>query len=382
MSQVLRGPNSRCAIEVLRTGSEAILAVLDTDCSIALISHPLAWAESGPQFKTGRAFLEFDQVWKPLLRQGPKGIEPYPLLDAVRKFIKGCYAPPFGFKSGALDALVEVLPSGEHHLFTREAGFIGRFASLDDATMIAGALKAVKPIIFSTAEEFMELVDLDQGVVLSDLDPVKEWPAKIDVNIAMGVLEMAKAKKKDKTKKVAKAEATQRRADGPVAQARMIFEAMKSETDSSKIIAACEAKGINRGTATTQLGRWRKENGITVKRGGARKKAAEKAPPSGKKADKKGKKGKEKDGIPPSPKGAKRHKPAAKPSGKPDESATTPSSSSSGQKQSPSPVAASAQTEKAATASTGSGQATIAGAAAAASSPSPAPASTPSTAKK
>lgn len=58
--------------------------------------------------------------------------------------------------------------------------------------------------------------------------------------------------------------------DGAVAVSKFIFEEMKSENDSSKIIAACVKAGVNKGTATTQLGRWRKAKGITVKRGGAR----------------------------------------------------------------------------------------------------------------
>jgi hypothetical protein len=210
MSQVLRGrlhhtaSRSRCAIEVIRTDTEAVLAMLDDDCAVTLISHPLSWAEVGPQYPDGKAFFQFDQVWQPLQRLGPSGIEPYPPQEAIRKIIRGCYSEPAGFKGGSLEALMDALPHGDIHLFTREWGFIGRFVSLEDAQMIAGALKAVKPIVFSTAEEFMALGTIDQGAVLCDLDPVREWPAILQLKDAMGVLEMAKAKKANKSKKVEK----------------------------------------------------------------------------------------------------------------------------------------------------------------------------------
>lgn len=334
MSRVIRGPESRCAIEVLRTDSEAVLAMLDSDCQITLRSHPLTWAEIGEQFREGKRFFEFDQVWRPLDRLGPTGIEPYPVIEAVRKFIRGCFSAPAGFKGGSLDALADLLPHGDVHVFTREWGFIGRFASVEDAQMISGALQAVKPIIFSTAEEFMGLVDLDQSVVLTDLDPAREWPTNITRAIATGVLEMAKKKVKVKAKKVKAAEATQRRTDGPVHKARAMFEKMR-ESDSSEIIAACVAAGINKGTATTQLGRWRKENGIAVKRGGARsktdKKAATDAPAKKKGGKKKEKKTEDKkeQGIPPGPKGSKRHKPQPPQPSEPSSSTASPSSTSS-----------------------------------------------------
>lgn len=385
MSQVLRGPHSRCAVEVLRTNSEALLAMLDADCAVTLISHPLAWAEVGSQFRDGKHFFQFDEVWHPLMRLGAAGIEPYPLYEAVRKIIRGHFSAPAGFKGGSLDALMDVLPHGEVHLFTREQGFIGRFAAVEDAQMIGAALKAVKPIIFSTAQEFMQLGTVDQGVVLFELDPVREWPAKFNQKQATGVIEMAKAKTKTKAKKVEKAEAKQKRADGPVAKARGIFEKMKDK-DSSEIIKACEEAGVNRGTATTQLGRWRKENGIVVKRGGARKKAKEAvgdqsaaATESPKPEDKKGK-GKSKakgKGIPPSStKGEKRHNKKAAPS-----PSSTQSSSTGATQTAPSPEKKAASDPAApATASSPSPSGTTASASPAASTPTGAPSSTPASA--
>lgn len=67
--------------------------------------------------------------------------------------------------------------------------------------------------------------------------------------------------------KIVKVEQRQLRIDGPVAKARSIFEKMKGQ-ETPAILAACDKAGVNHGTATTQLGRWRKENGIVVKRGG------------------------------------------------------------------------------------------------------------------
>ncbi|MDZ4343960.1 MAG: hypothetical protein U1E51_16190, partial [Candidatus Binatia bacterium] len=121
-----------------------------------------------------------------------------------------------------------------------------------------------------------------------------------------------KKAKKVTPKKVQKVEASRKRADGPVAQARVIFEKMRNETDSSKIIAACVAAKINKGTAGVQLGRWRKENGIVVKRGGARAKPVEKkAVPKPKAAVKDKKKEPAKKPVTKSKPAAK--KPAAKP---------------------------------------------------------------------
>lgn len=323
MAQVLRSREARCGIEVLRTEDSVVMAILDSDCSVALLSHPMTWAEVGSQYKDGKHFFQFDDEWRPLYRMGPQGVEPYPVVEATRKFIRGCFSEPTGFKAGALDALVDVLPPGEVHLFIRGVGFIGRFCSLEDAQMIAGALKADRPIIFSSPAEIMGLSDPDLSEVMFHLDPAYEWPKQIKPHNAEGIFEMAKKATKKKAAKVAKAEAKQRRADGPVAKAREIFEKMKEETDSSKIIKACEEVGVNRGTATTQLGRWRKEKGITVKRGGARKKgdaksAAKTDKPSSKK--KGSKKGEQQPGLPKSSKkGEKRHKPAT-----PDKSSASP----------------------------------------------------------
>lgn len=330
MAQVLRSREARCGIEVLRTEDSVVMAILDTDCAVTLKSHPTVWAEVGEQYQGGKHIFNFDDEWRPLFRMGPAGVEPYPVVEATRKFIRGCYSEPAGFKGGALDALIDVLPHGEVHLFVRGVGFIGRFCSIEDAQMIAGALKAERPILFSSAEEFMALPDPDQVEVITLLDPGYQWPKKFTLQHAQGVIDMAKKATKKKATKVAKAEAAQRRADGPVSKAREIFEKMyaaNKEVTSSEIIKACEDAGVNRGTATTQLGRWRKEKNITVKRGGARKKGDEKS--AAKKKDKPSP-GKKK-ANPPQPalpksktKGEKRHKPKPQSSATPDKSSDTP----------------------------------------------------------
>jgi len=316
MAQVLRSREARCGIEILRTEDAVVMAVLDSDCTIDLKSHPTVWAEVGAQYRDGKRVFQFDDEWRPLFRHGPHGIEAYPVVEATRKFIRGCYSAPSGFKGGALDALIDVLPHGEVHLFIREIGFIGRFASLEDAQMIAGALKVDRPIIFGSPEEIMELPDPDLIELITWINPEYRLPSKLKLTHAEGIFEMAKKTVKKKVAKVAKAEAKQRRADGPVAKAREIFEKMR-DASSADIIAACEAAGVNRGTATTQLGRWRKANNIQVKRGGARKKGDAKSaaktdqPSPGKKSSKKGASAEPKGGLPKSKaKGEKRHKPA------------------------------------------------------------------------
>ena len=290
MNQVLRGPGAKPAIEIVRTEGEVVLCMLDDDCSVALKSHPVIWKEVGEEYKEGFAFLNFDDHWKPMTRVGPHGVEPYPVIEAVRKIIRGVYSAPMGFRGGALAALVDVLPAGEVHLFARGSGFIGRFAAVEDAQMIAKAMEVASPIIFDSAEAFRNLPTLDQSAVMLALDADRQWPDKITSKTSTEVFELAKGVTVVKPKKVEKAEAKQRRADGPVAQVRALFETMKDKS-TAEILDAAEKAGINRGTASTQLGRWRKEKGIVVKRGGARKpkeKAA--AAPAKKTSEKKDKK--------------------------------------------------------------------------------------------
>lgn len=363
------------------------MAVLDDDCSIALKSHPTTWVETGEQFRDGRAIINFDDEWRPLFRHGPTGVEVYPVLEATRKFIRGCFSEPTGFKGGALDALVDVLPQGDVHLFVRGVGFIGRFSAVEDAQMIAGALKADRPIIFGSSEEIMAMPEPDVVEIITALDPEFVWPKKFTINHAQGVYEMAKKATKKKAAKVAKAEAAQRRADGPVAKAREQFEKIHKanpEATSDVYIKACEDAGVNRGTATTQLGRWRKEKGIAVKRGGARKKAEKSAAKTDKPATKKGGKKKSakkkepaapKPGLPKSEKGAKRHKPGAATPGKSSGTTQAPAPSDKPTETKPSPQTASVASAPATSPATASGaQGTAAGASSspAASSPKPA----------
>jgi hypothetical protein len=63
-------------------------------------------------------------------------------------------------------------------------------------------------------------------------------------------------------KKVAKVATKAKRADGVVARVRALFAAAKDPTDTPAILVAAEKAGINLATCRTQLGRWRKENGI------------------------------------------------------------------------------------------------------------------------
>jgi hypothetical protein len=57
--------------------------------------------------------------------------------------------------------------------------------------------------------------------------------------------------------KVVKAKASTR-PGGSVAKARAIFEELKGKSR-NEVMAACDAAGINKGTAATQYGRWKRE---------------------------------------------------------------------------------------------------------------------------
>lgn len=265
--QVLRGPGARIAIEVMRDAGDAIIARIADDSSIELINHPLVWIDKGPQYRDGRRELNFDEEFLPLkLRTG----ELYPVADAARRMIRGTYAAPVSFRGGALEALIDLLPVGDVHAFAREGFFIGRFELSADAALVAKAIGAVRPIIFGSPSEFLALVSVDQQCVMQLIDGEREWKAEVNNALATEICLLAGSMVKRKAPRIEKSErkqaATQKRADGPVAQARAIFEAHRANLDREKCIAECIAKGINESTAATQFGRWKKEMGITVKK--------------------------------------------------------------------------------------------------------------------
>lgn len=281
MQQVIQDHNSHCAIEVARTPVDVVLARFAEEGAVELITHPLKWQAKYNDIEPMPVEREFDRIWRPLLKSG----EPYPVVDAARKFISGTFTAPSSFRSGALEALVGLLPSGDFHLFSPTNGFIGRFSDIKDARRVIKAYGIEGVVMFGSAAEFQALSAQAQQVVLQALDPERKWSAKINDRLAKEVFGMSKKAQQKKTPKpVAKAAAKNKRADGPVAKARALFESMKGK-DTADIIAACEKLGINKGTANTQLGRWRKEQGIVVKRGGPRKAKPATAP--AKKASKK-----------------------------------------------------------------------------------------------
>jgi hypothetical protein len=289
MLQLLKGPGARCALEVHRDDNQVVLAMLEEDCHLGLKQHPVKWTERyGDGDNVRYLSVHFDDRWKPVMRPGPSGLEPYSAYEAARKMIRGIFGPPLGYRGGVLSALMEVLPEGDVHLFTANEGLIGRFCSVDDARMIAAAIGETNPIVFESPQEFMALAPASKDVVLRQIDPKREWPVQFNSKLANEVFQMVtKVPKKKTTKTAATAKPEKKgRADGPVAKAREIFAKMKGEA-SIDIIAACVKAGVNKGTATTQLGRWRKENGIEVKRGGSRTKSEGKATAAQKPAKKK-----------------------------------------------------------------------------------------------
>jgi len=288
--RVLRGrladdSSSRVVIEIGREGPSVDLITIGEGGVIDLVHHPLTWFEFG---RDGvKVLLSFDSQFKPL---AGKGAEPYPPLDALRKMMRGCFgAPPPGYRGGALEAIIDALPSGDAHLFTPDGEFVGRFASIEDARLIGSALGVRGAAVFDGPAGVLALPGEVRKAVGAALGPNRSWQAeRITNRQAKEIYEMAtKARKKaaaavSKTTKGKKA--TRSRTDGPVAQARAIFDKMKNATG-SEILAACEKAGLNKGTANTQLAKWRKENGISVRRGGDRKSAkAAKKPAAKKKA--------------------------------------------------------------------------------------------------
>lgn len=284
---VLRGRirgsiNQVTFLEIRRTDREAVIALRESDGWVNIHSEPLEYREI-----VDGLLMEF-KYDRNVSQQFDKYELPYPPDRAARLLIKGAYSRPYGFRNGALGALISVLPSGPIHLFEQESGFVGRFASTDDVKIVVEAMKC-RAIVFSSEKELQKLSAVDLQVVLSHLDPERKWPPKLNQKLYKEVYEMSSKANTKAAPKIAKADARQRRTDGPVAKARGIFEEMKDK-GTADILEACVEAGVNRGTATTQLGRWRKENGIVVKRGGARKHDAKKD--EAKKDDKKKKDGK------------------------------------------------------------------------------------------
>lgn len=282
--RVIKDRESRCAIIISEAPDAVAMVRLEVGTGITVLQiHPMVWGENaatGEMHYSGvspnHIKWSFDEMWRPVI--GSDG-HPYTVQEAARKFLRGVNQPTMPeFGSGAVEALTRCLPEGDVHLFTAESGFVGRFSAVEDAVLIARAHKQ-KPIFFENAKDIKELSDQDLAVVKAALDSERKWPQKINYQ---EIYNMSKAKTAAAPKKVTKVEASKKRADGPVAKARAIFEKMRDKT-SAEITAACIAAGINKGTTNVQLGKWRKENGIVVQRGGGKKVAPKaKAKPAAK----------------------------------------------------------------------------------------------------
>ena len=273
--RVIKDRQSRCAIVISEAPDSMALVRLEEGTGrVVLDLHPMVWGENP---STGEMFYRngdvspshikwsFEEMWRPVI--GSDG-HPYTAQEAARKFLRGVspkMIPEFG--SGAVESLQRCLPEGDVHLFTAESGFGGRYAAIEDALLIARSHRQ-KPITFESPKDIKKLSEQELNIVQTSLDPDRKWPQQVN---PQEIFTMAKEKQAAAPKKVQKVEASKRRADGPVAKLRELFAKMVSEVkgDSKAVLAAAAKLGINKGTTTVQLGKWRKENGIQVQRGGA-----------------------------------------------------------------------------------------------------------------
>lgn len=282
--QVIKDKSSRCAI-VIAEGPDCFSLLRHNDDGIVVVdNHPLTWPEEMPGRSKGeQANWTFWEYWKPVIVENV----PYAVDKAARLFLKGInpkILPTFG--PGSITTLIDCLPPGNVHLFTPENGFVGRFAEDDDAKAVARALKE-RAIFFAGATELKQLSPGDLKIVTDAVCPDFKFPVKPKATHYNEVFDMAKNAAKKKSTKVAKTEASKKRADGPVAKIWAIADKLHAAGKGSKeMIEACTAEGINRGTIGVQLGKWRKKNGIIVKRGGGpkvTKPATDKPKPAAKK---------------------------------------------------------------------------------------------------
>lgn len=273
--KVLKDRESRCAIVITEAPDKVAMVRLNSDGTVILDLHPTVWGEKPDtgemvydpdKIRKEHLKWNFDEMWKPVMVKGG-GL--YSVQEAARKLLRGIngkVAPDFG--NGAIEALMTCLPHGDVHLFTEESGFIGRFSATEDAVLVARA-RHERGIHFESPADLKALPGQDFKIVQSILDASRKWPDNPGAKLYKEIFEMSKAKQTSELpKKMKKAEASKRRADGPVAKARELFAKMKTEvvSDSAAVIAACLKAGINKGTASVQLGKWRKENNIVAKR--------------------------------------------------------------------------------------------------------------------
>lgn len=287
--RVIKSYEARVAVELFNDGeADAQLLMYNTEggfVGIDVCAWPQVWNELLEDKATGnRIVRKFGQWWMPCFDKG--GVD-YPPLKAVRSFLTPGLGVANKFSDRAFDAVISILPSGDFHLFTAD-GFGGRFLTREDAVAIGKAMR-VKSVVVGSPDDLKTLMTSELNVVLSALDPEREWNVKPTKRFFTEVFSMAKA-----AKKKAKAAATTSakgggkkvgvaRPDGPVAKARAIFEKMRGK-ETKEIKAACDAAKINPGTTSVQLGKWRKENGIVVARAKPKTKPAK---PKAKAASKK-----------------------------------------------------------------------------------------------
>lgn len=278
--RVIKDRESHAAIEV--DPDARLLLRLGDNSSIILQEHPPTWFETIEG--VGRVEYNYDKFWRPMtLANG----EPYPPVEALRKMMRGSVSAPTSYGEGVLDLVMEYLPTGDCHVFAPGLGFLGRYCCVEDAKLIARMHGVSKPVVFADLKEFHGLpVEQQSLVALAVGAPAKE---KYNQRSLQEIFAMSKDAKRKKMQRPGTSPATKAqtgtgrqkpgpsRADGPVAQARAIFEKLGGK-DTVAIREACAKAGINPGTTSVQLGKWRKEKGIVVERGPSKKTVAAAAP--------------------------------------------------------------------------------------------------------
>lgn len=303
--EVVIDKQARIGIVISEAPDKVALLKLDDGGAVVLVLHPTEWPEDRPDVPAAqRRMWTFREYFKGCMRD-PK--TRYPVDAAARKLLAGInpkVTPTFG--PGALDALVECLPHGLINLFTPQGGFVGRFEEVGDAKLIARCMQE-RALLFENVDDLKAMDKADLITLQAHIDPNFKW-AITPKKQYQEILDMAGKKTKAAPRKVASAQASRKRADGPVAQARALFDKMKAaKATRGAMIAACIAAGINKSTANTQYGHWRKETNYQA--------------PAEVKADKPAKKkeaakAETKSGSKPKKKSAAASKPAAKPAAK------------------------------------------------------------------
>jgi hypothetical protein len=260
-ARVVRNIHANIAIEIISTATQAVMV------------HRMNGTPELERFvfATPGQRREYETDWQQAF--GKDG-QPYDPAYVARRFIKGDLQKPFIINTQVIEALAEVFPKGDHHVFTG-IGFVGRFDSSEDARLLGSSTEP--PLCtFNSAASLKALSHQQLQTVCDQLEMA--IPAKPTKVFFEGVFQMARKASSKKATKVAKVEGAKRRADGPVSKLRDMFGKLDlaDPEATTKVLAKAEELGINKGTALTQLSRARKNAGIQMRgsKGAAPKKIA------------------------------------------------------------------------------------------------------------